>query len=161
MEKARQTYKLVSKNEHLQGIRCLVCGMISFNPNDVVHQYCGHCQKYHADRSISEIPSRTDFYNLPDQFHSWNHFYTRAKRDVPYLDDQPTVKLLVIVGREEKVFEFALDYIKARAFDELQELPTIEELVQLDRQFWEASGIFLKDYKVFKRIFEIAEKLWR
>lgn len=28
-------------------ILCLVCGLISYNPNDVKEKYCGHCHIFH------------------------------------------------------------------------------------------------------------------
>jgi hypothetical protein len=28
---------------------CPICGLVSFNPNDIEHRYCGHCHKFHAD----------------------------------------------------------------------------------------------------------------
>ena len=35
----------------MEGIRCLLCGMISYHPGDVVLRYCGHCHKFHEERS--------------------------------------------------------------------------------------------------------------
>jgi hypothetical protein len=31
------------------GIRCLVCGLTSWNPHDVRERYCGHCHRFHED----------------------------------------------------------------------------------------------------------------
>lgn len=28
-------------------IRCLVCGKVSYNPNDVRYLYCGYCHTFH------------------------------------------------------------------------------------------------------------------
>jgi hypothetical protein len=30
-----------------QGIRCLFCGLTSFQPADVANRYCGHCKHFH------------------------------------------------------------------------------------------------------------------
>ena len=30
-----------------QAIKCLICGLISYNPNDVKYKYCGYCYFYH------------------------------------------------------------------------------------------------------------------
>ena len=29
-------------------IRCLVCGMASFNMNDIEKKYCGNCHQFHS-----------------------------------------------------------------------------------------------------------------
>jgi hypothetical protein len=31
-------------------IQCLICGMTSYNPNDVREKYCGNCHAFHLDR---------------------------------------------------------------------------------------------------------------
>lgn len=41
------------------GIRCLLCGRTSWNPNDVDELYCGHCHRFHDDpipQSATERP---------------------------------------------------------------------------------------------------------
>ena len=30
-------------------IRCLICNMTSYNPNDVAQRYCGNCHLFHTD----------------------------------------------------------------------------------------------------------------
>ena len=30
-------------------IRCLICGMVSYNNNDVREKYCGNCHQFHDD----------------------------------------------------------------------------------------------------------------
>jgi len=30
-----------------EGIKCLVCGMVSWHPDDVLQKYCAHCRKFH------------------------------------------------------------------------------------------------------------------
>lgn len=32
-----------------QSIRCLICGMRSFNRGDILYLYCGSCHQYHED----------------------------------------------------------------------------------------------------------------
>lgn len=41
----KQMYVIVRQDGHV-GIKHLVCGMTSFNANDVEHRYCGHCKVY-------------------------------------------------------------------------------------------------------------------
>jgi len=48
-EKTRKTYKIIPV-EGAHGdmaIKCLKCGMTSYNPNDVRHKYCGKCHEFH------------------------------------------------------------------------------------------------------------------
>lgn len=33
--------------DHGHCIRCNTCGKVSWNTNDVIHRYCGHCHKFH------------------------------------------------------------------------------------------------------------------
>ena len=43
-----KTYELLT--EHQDGtnaIRCLVCGYVSYYPNDEKQLYCAHCDEYH------------------------------------------------------------------------------------------------------------------
>lgn len=32
-----------------KGIQCLLCGLTSFNYNDITNKYCGHCHIFHED----------------------------------------------------------------------------------------------------------------
>jgi hypothetical protein len=32
--------------EHAQGIRCLSCGLTSYNANDIREKYCGNCHAF-------------------------------------------------------------------------------------------------------------------
>jgi len=38
-------------------ITCPKCGMISQNPNDVEHRYCGNCHAFHATLSLPDCPT--------------------------------------------------------------------------------------------------------
>lgn len=40
-------YRLV--NGPYDGIQCLQCGRTSYNPNDVAHRFCGHCDEFLED----------------------------------------------------------------------------------------------------------------
>jgi hypothetical protein len=40
------TYKLATNGTD-DCITCLVCGMTSWNPNDVKYKYCGNCHQFH------------------------------------------------------------------------------------------------------------------
>jgi len=35
-----------------KAIKCLVCGRTSYNPNDVVNLYCGHCHTFHVPAGL-------------------------------------------------------------------------------------------------------------
>ena len=44
-----KTYEIIPI-EGLHGpgaIKCLKCGMTSYNPNDAMHKYCGNCHEFH------------------------------------------------------------------------------------------------------------------
>jgi len=41
-----KTFEIV-KGRTQNGIKCLVCGMTSWNRNDVKNEYCGNCHQYH------------------------------------------------------------------------------------------------------------------
>ncbi len=34
-------------------ITCFACGMRSYNPNDIVHAYCGNCHAFHESKSAT------------------------------------------------------------------------------------------------------------
>lgn len=48
-----KTYHLLdefdTRTGYRAGIRCLICGLTSWNPNDVENRYCGHCHHFHED----------------------------------------------------------------------------------------------------------------
>lgn len=51
---------IVGWDEHGWWIQCSICGLISYNENDVRERYCGHCHIFHdpiggAPRRDSEI----------------------------------------------------------------------------------------------------------
>jgi len=35
-------------------IRCLICGFVSFNLNDVRERYCGHCHRFFEDPQLPD-----------------------------------------------------------------------------------------------------------
>ncbi|WP_233854149.1 hypothetical protein [Paraburkholderia sp. HD33-4] len=39
----------------VRGIRCRLCGRISWNPNDVEQRYCGACHVFHDDRAHASM----------------------------------------------------------------------------------------------------------
>lgn len=41
-----KTYEIV---ENGLAIKCLICGLTSYNSNDVKHIFCGHCKRFHLD----------------------------------------------------------------------------------------------------------------
>ena len=46
------TYQLSVKDKEAY-IKCLGCGMISYNQSDIKNLYCGHCHIFHTDISNS------------------------------------------------------------------------------------------------------------
>lgn len=50
-EEGERTYEIVDNG---LGIKCLACGMISYNSNDVANLYCGNCHKFHAEHTEGE-----------------------------------------------------------------------------------------------------------
>ncbi len=42
------TYQLVKTGKSL-GIKCLLCGLVSYNLNDIRQRYCGQCHRFHDD----------------------------------------------------------------------------------------------------------------
>lgn len=47
-------YELVGDNAYFaNGIRCLACGLTSWNPADVAQRYCGKCHIFHDDAARS------------------------------------------------------------------------------------------------------------
>jgi hypothetical protein len=44
--KLAATYR-IGKDGELRWIECLICGLRSYNPNDVEHLYCGNCHQFH------------------------------------------------------------------------------------------------------------------
>lgn len=48
VKKSRKTYEIIPvTGSHTGAIKCLKCGMTSYNPNDVRHKYCGNCHEFH------------------------------------------------------------------------------------------------------------------
>jgi hypothetical protein len=51
------TYELI-RDAAGDAIRCLVCGMVSHNPNDISNRYCGNCRAFHSDLEARTKTSR-------------------------------------------------------------------------------------------------------
>ena len=45
-----QTYEILLDTGEGRAIRCNVCGMTSYNANDVRERYCGRCHVFHELR---------------------------------------------------------------------------------------------------------------
>lgn len=41
------TFELINKNNQ-NAIKCLICGRISYNSNDIKYEFCGNCHEYHS-----------------------------------------------------------------------------------------------------------------
>lgn len=48
-----KTFEIVEGSGQ-QGIKCLVCGMTSYNPTDISEKFCGHCNDYHEFPFLDE-----------------------------------------------------------------------------------------------------------
>ena len=53
MTKSLQT-KYYVVPEDFSSIRCLKCGNVSHNPNDVEQHYCSHCKQFHDDQAYRD-----------------------------------------------------------------------------------------------------------
>ena len=52
LESTTPTYSITrSEKSGWEGIMCLTCGRVSYNPNDVAQKYCAHCHVFHEDRA--------------------------------------------------------------------------------------------------------------
>lgn len=47
--KSYKKYIIADWGKGQQGIKCLTCGLISYNPNDIQFKYCGKCHVFHDD----------------------------------------------------------------------------------------------------------------
>lgn len=50
-------YDLVITRDHeriVLGIRCHVCGRVSYNHKDIAERYCGACHVFHEDRLMEQ-----------------------------------------------------------------------------------------------------------
>ena len=51
--KSYQLLRVVDKQGiETVGIKCLKCGMTSWNENDVKYLYCGNCHAFHEDQKV-------------------------------------------------------------------------------------------------------------
>ena len=57
-----KTYEIITVLDN-DGIKCLKCGMISFNKNDVDFKYCGNCHRFHDLMERWEKLRELDNYN--------------------------------------------------------------------------------------------------
>lgn len=51
-----KTYELLSRDGITVAIKCLKCGMTSYNRGDIENEYCGNCKRFHEFISIPEKP---------------------------------------------------------------------------------------------------------
>jgi hypothetical protein len=47
MSEKKLTYRIEEAEDGLRKITCLICGMTSYNQNDVEQKYCGSCHQFH------------------------------------------------------------------------------------------------------------------
>ncbi len=45
--KSGLTYEIVENDKGQKGIKCLYCGLTSWNENDIKNLYCENCHKFH------------------------------------------------------------------------------------------------------------------
>jgi hypothetical protein len=48
------TFEIVDK-EGMVGIKCLICGLTSYNRNDIEQEYCGKCNKFHQFMAMENV----------------------------------------------------------------------------------------------------------
>lgn len=60
-----QTYA-IRYGSRAASIQCLCCGLISANPNDLTHKYCGFCHSYHTEWSRANIKQLEEESDNPD-----------------------------------------------------------------------------------------------
>lgn len=57
-------YLVLDLTNEGRSIRCLICGAISYNPNDVRERYCAFCHRFHDEMMSTMRPeddaSRTE-----------------------------------------------------------------------------------------------------
>ncbi len=44
-----QLVRTVSNGRSYLGIKCLLCGLVSYNLNDIRQRYCAACHRFHDD----------------------------------------------------------------------------------------------------------------
>lgn len=59
------TYEI---DEEEGSIKCLNCGLTSYNPKDVAFKYCGNCHIFHDDEIIKYPSGRAMYYALDRDF---------------------------------------------------------------------------------------------
>jgi hypothetical protein len=53
------TYEILQFDGRDDAIKCLLCGSVSYNANDVRERYCGRCHAFHADLESMEAGAFT------------------------------------------------------------------------------------------------------
>jgi hypothetical protein len=48
------TYKIEQLKNESKAIRCLICEKVSYNPNDLLHLFCGNCYYQHTPESVGK-----------------------------------------------------------------------------------------------------------
>lgn len=91
----RQTYEIA---EDLNSIRCLVCGLTSHNPNDVMEKYCGFCHVFHEDdflNNLEFLKSQGEFYELFRKMEQLNFALDMYRTEVKWGDFSNHARLKV------------------------------------------------------------------
>ena len=47
----KPTYEIIDSGK---AIHCLICGMTSYSPMDVLHRFCGRCHRFHPIHSVTD-----------------------------------------------------------------------------------------------------------
>lgn len=100
-----------------ESIACPTCGRVSHNPNDVLHQYCGFCHRFHSE--MRELAG-----GMPRTINSIQQMVSAIKKKVaPPASTRSPVSVTM-----EEVFDGG--HFKWRAF------------VSVDRRVRKATGLF-------------------
>jgi len=65
--KKMKTFAILNRGT---AIRCNICGLTSFNPNDVKKKYCGRCGKFHDDLAAEQFAKYKENIDHVLQIHS-------------------------------------------------------------------------------------------
>lgn len=70
-------HKVLGQQAERPSIRCIACGLTSYNKNDISHKFCGRCHKFHEAPTDYELnPKEEDAMRHP------THTYTLAMLEI-------------------------------------------------------------------------------
>jgi hypothetical protein len=60
IDETPSTYLLGTDQMEFPWIKCLLCGMTSYNSRDIEKRYCGNCHRFHEPRVTVRVSQPTD-----------------------------------------------------------------------------------------------------